>query len=139
MTSTAPLPVKVDDPILVVEDDTLLREALGRALQLIGRTTAMAADGGEAIAWLKSTRPSLVLLDLSIPVVGGEAVATALRSSYGDRIPIIVLSAGADAAVIADRLGAWEFLRKPFDLAELLDMVQHALRDTAPTARCSGS
>ncbi|MGI8549277.1 MAG: hypothetical protein ACR2PL_00565 [Dehalococcoidia bacterium] len=46
------------------------------------------------------------------------------------------MSAGADAAVIADRLGAWEFLRKPFDLADLLAMVQHALRDTARTARC---
>ena len=136
MTSTASLPVKVDDPILVVDDDTLLREALQRALQLIGRTTAMAADGGEAIAWLKTARPSLVLLDLSMPVVGGEAVATALRSSYGERVPIIAMSAGADAAVIADRLGAWEFLRKPFDLAELLDMVQHALRDTARTAGC---
>jgi DNA-binding NtrC family response regulator len=136
MTSTASLPVKVDDPILVVDDDTLLREALRRALQLIGRTTATAADSGEAIAWLKTARPSLVLLDLSMPVVGGEAVATAVRSSYGERVPIIVMSAGADAAVIADRLGAWEFLRKPFDLAELLDMVQHALRDTTRTARC---
>ena len=136
MTSKASLPVLVDDPILVVDDDTLLREALQRALQLIGRTTAMAADGGEAIAWLKTARPSLVLLDLSMPVVGGEAVATAIRSSYGERVPIIVMSAGADAAVIADRLDAWEFLRKPFDLAELLDMVQHALRDAARTAGC---
>jgi DNA-binding NtrC family response regulator len=40
------------------------------------------------------------------------------------------MSAGADALTRARRLGAWEVLRKPFDLAELLDVVQHALRDT---------
>ncbi|HEV7214830.1 MAG TPA: response regulator [Chloroflexota bacterium] len=122
--------VPVDAPILVVDDDTSLREALQEALQLGGRATAAVADGGEAVAWLQAARPSLVLLDLSLPVMVGEEIAAALRSRYGNAVPIIVMSAGADALTRARRLGAWEVLRKPFDLAELLDVVQHALRDT---------
>lgn len=138
MPSGATTSVATDDPILIVDDDAPFREALQHALQLVGRTTATAADGGEAIVWLKTARPSLVLLDLSMPVAGGEEVAAALRSNYGEHIPIIVMSAGHDASAVAGRLGATEVLRKPFDLAELLDVVQHALRDTTrPDGRAS--
>ena len=132
MTPTSvSLSVLVDAPILVVDDDAALRQALEQALQFSGRTTATVADGGEAIAWLKTAKPSLVLLDLSLPVMAGEDVAAALHARYGETIPIVVMSAGADASVRAHRVGAYEVLHKPFDLAELLDVVQYALRHTA--------
>lgn len=131
MPTGVSLSVPVDAPILVVDDDATLRLALQQALQLSGRTTAAVADGGEAIAWLTTARPSLVLLDLSLPVTDGEDVAAALHARYGSAIPIVVMSAGADAMVRAHRIGAYQVLHKPFDLAELLDVVRDALRATA--------
>ena len=110
---------------LCVDDDAHMRTTLRRTLAHFGLVAATVADAPEALAWLAVRRPDVVLLDLSLPTSPGEAVAGALRARWGDDVPLVVISASDDGQARAEALGARAYLRKPFDLAELVA----ALRD----------
>lgn len=114
-------------PVLIVDDDPAVRQALAHALALLGLAAEEAGDAPEAVTRLSRLRPSLVLLDLSLAASAGETVAAALRARYGAAVPIVVLSASSHAAERADAIGAYDYLRKPFDLPQLLDTVRHAV------------
>lgn len=124
------------EPILHVEDDTPLREALAQALALNGRATVSVTESGAAITWLRSGRSALLLLALSMPEASGKQVVEALRARFGDGVPVVAMSAGRDVTALAARLGAWATLRKPFDLAELLAVVREALGCPDPSWDC---
>jgi EAL domain-containing protein (putative c-di-GMP-specific phosphodiesterase class I)/CheY-like chemotaxis protein len=118
-------------PILVVDDEPAVRRLFARALARAGHRTIEAADGVEALAWLSAQRASLVVLDSTMPRLGGEGVIRALREREATRtLPIILVTARAD---LEDRVaglaaGADDYLAKPVAIDELVARVQSQLR-----------
>ena len=116
--------------ILVVEDDDVLRDILAEALREDGYSVELAEDGQTALELARSWQPDLLILDLMMPNMDGEALASHIRSVPGAaRAPIIVVSASRRAEEIGARIGALASLRKPFDLYELSTWVDQALQD----------
>jgi two-component system, chemotaxis family, chemotaxis protein CheY len=109
-------------PILVVDDDPSILEAVADLLRLEGYEVSTAADGAEALEAVEQEPPSLVLLDMRMPVLDGWGFAKALRDR-GIRLPILVMTAARDAAGWAREIGAQGYVAKPFDIGELLDAV----------------
>jgi CheY-like chemotaxis protein len=116
-------------PILVIDDDYDVRNGIAEVLADEGYTLATAAHGEEALRLLRDgLRPSLILLDLMMPVMDGE---TFCRLWHDDEllrtIPVVVLSADAAASEKTRHLGASTVLRKPVQLDDLLSVVaRHA-------------
>ena len=82
-----------------------------------------AADGDEAIRWTEGHNPSLIVLDMHMPVLDGWGFAAKLRKQ-GHDVPILVLTTGvSEAATAADDVGARAYLPKPFGLRDFLDAV----------------
>jgi two-component system, OmpR family, response regulator MprA len=117
--------------ILVVDDESAVREAIERALRLDGYEVAVASDGREALETLDARAPDAVVLDVLMPQVDGLDVCRRLRDR-GDRTPVLMLTA-RDA--VADRVagldaGADDYLVKPFALEELGARLRALLRRT---------
>ena len=120
--------------ILVVEDEPRLRELLRLYLEREGHRVTDAGDGASALAAFDADGADLVILDLMLPGMQGEAVLEALRDA-GD-VPVLITSAKrSDAERIAGlRLGADDYLGKPFNPHELTARVAAILRRTRPAA-----
>ena len=120
--------------ILIVEDEPQLRGLLRLYLERAGYAVSDAGDGAAALAAFAADRADLVILDLMLPGVQGEAVLEALREA-GD-VPILITSAKhSDAERIAGlRLGADDYLAKPFNPHELTARVAAILRRTRPAS-----
>lgn len=121
-------------PILVVEDDPMLRELLDEVLRAEGYAVAAASDGAAALALARRRTPGLILLDLRLPGMDGWAFACAYRTTPGDHAPIIVVTGSPDLAADAG-LGAAAVLDKPFHLEELRVLVGRYLPPPSPAAR----
>lgn len=122
--------------ILVADDDPTIRSNLALLLRSEGYEVCEAADGLQAAERLNAAAVSLVLLDLNMPGRNGME----LLREHGDRfeaIPIIVITAygGSSAAIEAMKLGAFDYITKPFDLDEVLFTVRRALTQQALTAQ----
>ncbi|HEY0482723.1 MAG TPA: response regulator transcription factor [Kofleriaceae bacterium] len=117
--------------ILVVEDDDAIATGLALNLKLAGHTTAIARDGHEALGLIEAEDFALILLDINLPRKTGLEVLTALRTA-DNLVPVIVLSAREREfdKVAALRLGADDYVTKPFALAELLARIDAVLRRT---------
>lgn len=120
--------------ILVVEDEPRLRELLRLYLEREGHAVTDVGDGPAAIAAYRGAGADLVVLDLMLPGMQGEAILLALREA-GD-VPVLITSAKrSDAERIAGlRLGADDYLGKPFNPHELTARVAAVLRRTRPVA-----
>jgi two-component system response regulator MtrA len=116
--------------ILVVDDDTALAEMIGIVLRTEGFDPVFCADGSEALAIFKSTRPDLVLLDLMLPGKSGIEVCAELRTESG--VPIIMLTAKSDTTDVVRGLesGADDYVVKPFNPKELVARIRTRLRPT---------
>ena len=122
--------------ILVADDDPIIRGNLTLLLRSEGYVVIEAADGEEASKNLSDSRVSLALLDLKMPKLDGMEV---LRR-HADRLeetPVLVITAfgGLSAAIEAMKLGAYDYITKPFDLDEVLFTVQRALTQQALIAQ----
>ncbi len=115
------------EPILVVDDDPAILETVTDILQDEGYAVATAKNGQEALQEVERRRPSLVLLDMRMPVLDGWGFAR-LLAERGIRVPIVVMTAAQDARRWAQEIGAAGFVPKPFDLAELLLAVERVRR-----------
>ncbi len=116
-------------PLLVVDDDADLREAISDVLKDAGYAVVVASNGRHALEVLGRSNPlpGLVLLDMMMPVMDGAGFLAAVKghAQWGG-IPVVVFSASADPSLQA--LGARGWVRKPVDLDGLLDVVrQHVL------------
>jgi two-component system alkaline phosphatase synthesis response regulator PhoP len=127
MTSAQPL--SAGELVTIVEDDAAIAEGLALNLKLQGYRTEVIGDGETARERIERTSPDLVLLDISLPKRSGIWVLERLREA-GNHVPVIVLSARQDEfdKVAALRLGADDYVTKPFALAELLARVSALLR-----------
>ena len=114
--------------ILVVDDETTLRETLVEALELEGYRAIPAADGREALIRFRADQPDLVLLDLMLPELSGVEVCRILRAE--SQVPIIMLTArdGEVDKVVGLELGADDYVTKPFSLRELTARVRAIFR-----------
>jgi CheY-like chemotaxis protein len=110
-------------PILIVDDDAALRRAVSAVLEDSGYPVVVAADGAAALRAIEQHRPSLVLLDMRMPILNGWDLARALEQR-GIELPIVVMTAAQDATAWATEIGAAGHLAKPFELPELLDVVE---------------
>ena len=109
-------------PILIVEDDPEILGTVADILEFEGYEVERASNGLEALRIIEQVRPRLVLLDMRMPVLDGWDFAKALeqRNIY---VPILVMTAAADARRWAQEIGAAGYLAKPFDLSDLLSVV----------------
>lgn len=113
-------------PLLLVDDDADIREAIRITLEDEGFEVAEASDGGEALEWLRShPPPAVVLLDWNMaPMNGPQFVAELSKEVELARVPIVVLSADARALEKTKDGGYAECLTKPFELDELFAVVR---------------
>jgi CheY-like chemotaxis protein len=117
--------------VLIVEDDFDIREVLTEVLQDEGYAVAGAANGLEAIELLRTeaAAPSLILLDLMMPVMSGwQFVAEQRQDPRLEAIPVVVVSADGNLSEKATSLGASGYLRKPIEIDSLLEVVQRYCR-----------
>ncbi len=116
--------------LLLVEDNELNRDALGRLLERRGYTVLVAPDGPSALEAVERERPDLVLLDIGLPGMDGHAVARELRRRpAGSGLPIIALTAHATASdrEAALQAGCDDFEVKPVALPRLLPRIEALL------------
>jgi two-component system NtrC family response regulator len=109
---------------LILDDDPALRALMGDVLTDEGWDVRSAArnDAGLHIASLSA--PDLVLLDVSQPEYAPEAVATGLRIHFGPTLPILAMATTPQPELVR-RIGAYDFLLKPFELSHLLKLMDH--------------
>ena len=121
--------------ILVVEDDEAIATGLSLNLKLAGHQATVVGDGEAALAAIAARELDLVLLDINLPRMNGLDVLAAVRDA-DNLVPVIVLSArdGEYDKVAALRLGADDYVTKPFALAELLARIDAVLRRSVAVA-----
>ena len=111
--------------VLVVEDDEAVSELLVALLQERGYGAVPAYDGRSAIRLARELQPHLITLDLGLPGVDGHAVLESLKANPATRdIPIVVISAFTQILPAGDRKKLAYLLGKPFDVTEVLEVVQ---------------
>lgn len=119
--------------VLLIEDQEDIARALAEHLRLEGHVVEVAPTGEVGLAVVPGFRPDLLILDLMLPGMQGETVLRTLRGD-GFNAPVLILSARGDEAVKVNgfRLGADDYVTKPFGLLELLARVHSLLRRAAP-------
>jgi two-component system OmpR family response regulator len=130
-------------PILVVDDDPAICDTVEDALHLAGHATLRASNGDAALEIIRHQRVSLVVLDVNMPKVSGFDVLRRLRA-LKDATPVILLTARDDRNDVIEgfRVGADDYVTKPFGLEELLLRIAAVLRRTTVATtdllRCAG-
>ncbi|HEV8457634.1 MAG TPA: sigma-54 dependent transcriptional regulator [Methylomirabilota bacterium] len=114
--------------ILVVDDESEIREVLTEVLEGAGFEVIAAGDGAAALEQARAGQPSVILLDLTMPRMGGMAALPEIKR-LAPETPVIICTAHTDihTAVQAMRLGAYDYLTKPFDMDMLMLAVKRAL------------
>jgi DNA-binding response OmpR family regulator len=122
-----------DSHLLVVDDDTGIRELLSRYLGEQGFRVSAVEDGKAMDAWLAENTTDLVILDLMLPGEDGLSLARRLRGDH--QLPIIMISARGEEVdrIVGLEVGADDYLPKPFNPRELLARVRAVLRRNWPT------
>jgi two-component system chemotaxis response regulator CheY len=117
-------PARTKRRILVVDDDDDLRETICDVLALAGHDVVQAADGRAALAQLRARRFDLIVTDLQMPGMDGWELLAALQTDWRLRhTPVCVVSAEADVP----RRASTRFIRKPFELASLVRIIDEVL------------
>jgi len=120
----------MSETILIIDDEANLRKTLAEILHKRGYAVLEAAEGAGALELLRHTTPDLIFTDWKMPGVGGEEILQHLRADRRlSAIPVIVISAYGSShnAIEAVRLGAYDFVSKPFDLEEISLTAKRAL------------
>lgn len=128
-------------PVLIVEDDSDIREALQSYLEMSGYSVRTASHGKEALEQMQwPPRPSIILLDMSMPVMDGHRLLTARLGHETLRdVPVVIISAGMaamsarDRALYASIYDVAAFLKKPTEPEQVLQAIErYALRLEPP-------
>ena len=121
--------------ILIVDDDEDIVETLTMVLAEAGYSIVTASNGEGALAHLQSgLRPALILLDLMMPVMNAWQLHERLAGDPAlGAVPIVAISGDGSIQRKAQQVGAAAWLRKPFDLVDLLETVRHHALVSAPS------
>ena len=124
--------------VLVVEDDSNIAELLRLYLEKEGYKVAMAADGNKGVEQFRAVQPDLVLLDLMLPGLDGWGVCRAIRQT--SQAPIIMLTAKGETMdkVTGLKLGADDYITKPFEMKEVLARIEAVLRRGSLPEKAAG-
>ncbi len=114
--------------VLVVDDEPMVREVVARYLELDGVIVSEACNGAEAIEWLDSNTPDLIVLDVMLPGVDGLTILRRLRLTSD--VPVILLTARSNEIdrIAGLELGADDYVVKPFSPREVAARVRTILR-----------
>jgi nitrogen regulation protein NR(I) len=114
--------------ILIVDDDDNLRKSFEKLLKEEGYQTFTAAGGSSGLAGVKAHCPDLVILDVRLPDANGLDVYQKIKK-IDNRLPVIIVTAYSttDTAIEATRMGAFDYIIKPFDIPEVLSTIRRAL------------
>src|SRR6476620_11259193 len=129
----------MDARILLVEDDPSIREVTAIGLRAAGFEVEAAADGAAGLErWLRDS-PDLVLLDVMLPRLDGLEVCREIRRD--STVPIVMLTARGDTidVVVGLEAGADDYVRKPFEMPELVARIRAALRRKRGTGEADAS
>lgn len=119
--------------ILVVDDDKDTCHTLGEILSEEGYQTFSALSGRSALNTLKKKKPDLVLLDIKMPKMDGIEVLQRIKKIDRDIVVVMITAYGAlDTAKDAMRLGAYDYVTKPFDLNLIKAVIRDALSEKKP-------
>jgi DNA-binding response OmpR family regulator len=118
----------VSATVLLVEDERKLREFVRAYLERAGHTVVSTGSGAEAISLARSSAPDLIILDLGLPDVPGEAVAREVRAAGPTPILMLTAKSGQEDRIRGLELGADDYVTKPFSPRELVLRVQAILR-----------
>ncbi|MEH1924854.1 sigma-54-dependent transcriptional regulator [Nostoc sp.] len=129
--------------ILIIDDEKALRQAMAQILKDEGHDVIEAGDGEQGLKIIQQntiSRPDLVFLDLKMPKTQGNGVLKALGSKTLFELPVIVMTAYGTSrtAIEAMQLGAYDYLTKPFDLEDLVNLAQKALAHSQASAEQIG-
>ena len=114
--------------ILVVEDEKSMREVLGILLEGEGYETVMAADGAEGMDWLDRDIFDLVITDIKMPGASGFEVLARAQSVAPETVVIMITAFGTvESGIEAMKLGAYDYINKPFKIDEIRLIVRNAL------------
>jgi DNA-binding response OmpR family regulator len=114
--------------VLIVDDDSDMLNTMRDVLENEGLTVTTAADGIHALDVAREQPPDLAVLDITLPGLGGQELARQLRELRGEAFPVLAVTADGRAAEKARLLRAYAFVRKPFDVHELVQAVEQGLR-----------
>ncbi len=114
---------------MVIEDDEDISSTLQAFLEGEGYRVQVAQNGLEALEAIAASGrlPTMILLDMRMPVLDGWQFAAAFRERYGSASPIFVMSAAPDAAQRAKEIDATGWVSKPFNLSDLLAKVEQLM------------
>jgi DNA-binding response OmpR family regulator len=124
--------------VLLVEDERQLRDLVRSYLERAGLMVLSTGSGAEAISMFGSAAPDLVVLDLGLPDVPGEAVAREVRAAGATPILMLTAKSGEEDRIAGLELGADDYVTKPFSPRELVLRVQAILRRGGPAAAEQG-
>jgi two-component system response regulator MtrA len=124
----------VDARILLVEDDPSIREVTAIGLGAAGFAVTTAVDGVEGLERFRADPFDLILVDIMLPRLDGYEVTRQIRKT--STVPVVMLTARGDTmdVVVGLEAGADDYVRKPFDLPELIARIRAALRRAGTTA-----
>jgi DNA-binding NtrC family response regulator len=116
--------------LLVVDDEEALRTVLSSELSSEGYDVEAASDGDEAITKVQKSNFDLVLLDIKMPKVDGFEVLKFIKKN-SPKVKVIMLTGFADLknAIESKKLGAEDFVSKPYDLVDLLTTIERVLSE----------
>lgn len=110
--------------VLIVEDDQSIRDVIAIALTSEGFGVRVASNGLQGLEEIERQRPDVILLDMLMPVMNGWEFKNRYLLMSGPYAPIIVLTAAPDAASRAAEVNAEDYIAKPFDLKNLINLVR---------------
>ena len=116
--------------ILIIDDEFSVAEVIEAILTDAGHEVVTASNGQQGLERAKEKRPDLVLLDFMMPIMGGSSTLKALRKEPELRdVPVVIMSSLPESTVSSAAKGEYAaFLRKPFRMRRVIDIVNGALR-----------
>lgn len=131
-------PANISEPshpiVLVVDDNSAIRDMVSWALELDGYEPAEASEGFEALAWIDNAAregryPSVILLDLAMPGMDGSTFLASLQSRWkvNRPLPAIVVITALEGGLDASMAGVQQVIVKPFHVRNLLDMIRQLM------------